>query len=88
MYNTQMLTCILKIFFLLSLFFHLVFSKVDNSLEKIKLQLQWKHQFEFAGFYTAQEILEGNRQYSITYTSIIAEYLSAKPIVLVANIFK
>ncbi len=24
-------------------------------LQKIKLQLQWKHQFEFAGFYAAQE---------------------------------
>ena len=26
-----------------------------TELEKIKLQLQWKHQFEFAGFYAAKE---------------------------------
>ena len=27
----------------------------EMKLEKIKLQLQWKHQFEFAGFYAAKE---------------------------------
>lgn len=27
----------------------------DSKLENIKLQLQWKHQFEFAGFYAAKE---------------------------------
>ncbi len=27
----------------------------NDSLEKVKLQLQWKHQFEFAGFYAAKE---------------------------------
>lgn len=27
----------------------------NQNLEKIKLQLQWKHQFEFAGFYAAKE---------------------------------
>jgi len=27
----------------------------DASLQKITLQLQWKHQFEFAGFYAAKE---------------------------------
>ncbi len=26
-----------------------------NTLEKVSLQLQWKHQFEFAGFYIAKE---------------------------------
>ncbi|MBF0264930.1 MAG: transporter substrate-binding domain-containing protein [Gammaproteobacteria bacterium] len=26
-----------------------------QTLEKVKLQLQWKHQFEFAGFYAAKE---------------------------------
>ncbi|MBD3829761.1 MAG: ABC transporter substrate-binding protein, partial [Arcobacter sp.] len=25
------------------------------NLEKVSLQLEWKHQFEFAGFYTAIE---------------------------------
>lgn len=27
----------------------------SQNLEKVKLQLQWKHQFEFAGFYAAKE---------------------------------
>ncbi len=26
-----------------------------NNLEKVTLQLEWKHQFEFAGFYAAIE---------------------------------
>lgn len=30
-------------------------SLFSSELEKIKLQLQWKHQFEFAGFYMAKE---------------------------------
>ncbi len=43
------------------LFFYLLLSNLyaNNSdfsnLEKIKLQLQWEHQFEFAGFYAAKE---------------------------------
>ncbi|MEA2027495.1 MAG: ABC transporter substrate-binding protein, partial [Campylobacterota bacterium] len=34
----------------------LLFSNLlaNDSLQKIKLQLQWKHQFEFAGFYAAK----------------------------------
>jgi ABC-type nitrate/sulfonate/bicarbonate transport system substrate-binding protein len=84
-----------------------------QALDKIKLQLEWKHQFEFAGFYAAQkkgyyeevgldvefveydtktditqEVLDDNAQYGITYASIVAEYLSGKPVVLVANFFK
>jgi polar amino acid transport system substrate-binding protein len=79
----------------------------------IKLQLQWKHQFEFAGFYAArekgfyrdvglnvefieydnsknitEEVLSNRAQYGVAYSSIIAEYLSGKPLVLVANFFK
>ncbi len=79
------------------------------STEKIKLQLQWKHQFEFAGYYTAIEkgfyedvglevelieydhqditkkVLSGEVEYGLNYSSIIAEYLDDKPVVLVAN---
>ncbi|EHP29160.1 histidine kinase [Sulfurimonas gotlandica GD1] len=79
----------------------------------MSLQLQWKHQFEFAGFYAAkekgffkdvgldvelleydstksisEEVLEGRAQYGLSYSSIIAEYLEGKPLVLVANFFK
>ncbi len=40
----------MKIIFL----FFVVFTSLTFS-DKIKLQLQWKHQFEFAGFYAAKE---------------------------------
>ncbi|WP_345992991.1 diguanylate cyclase [Sulfurimonas sp. HSL-1716] len=35
----------------------LVFSSLyaDNKLQNVTLQLQWKHQFEYAGFYAAEE---------------------------------
>jgi PAS domain S-box-containing protein len=47
-----------RFFFLLFCFF-LPYSYAQTSsvpLEKITLQLQWKHQFEFAGFYAAKEM--------------------------------
>jgi len=81
--------------------------------DTIKLQLQWKHQFEFAGFYAAREkgyykeagldvefveydnsknivdeVLSNRVQFGVTYSSIIADYLSGKPLILVANFFK
>jgi ABC-type nitrate/sulfonate/bicarbonate transport system substrate-binding protein/signal transduction histidine kinase len=84
-----------------------------NGLEKISLQLQWKHQFEFAGFYAAKEkgfykdagldvefiefgentdivaeVLSGNANYGVTYSSVIADYYNGKPLVLLANFFK
>ena len=85
----------------------------QNSLETVKLQLQWKNQFEFAGYYAAkekgfykdvglnveflelnkgedivQQVLKGKAQYGLAYSSIVAEYMNGKPIVLVANFFK
>lgn len=48
----------MRFFFLLFCFF-LPYSYAQTSsvpLEKITLQLQWKHQFEFAGFYAAKEM--------------------------------
>ncbi|MFP4333713.1 MAG: ABC transporter substrate-binding protein, partial [Campylobacterales bacterium] len=36
--------------------FIFMFMNVLFAQEKIKLQLQWKHQFEFAGFYAAKEM--------------------------------
>jgi len=44
---------IFKLFLLFILFFTL--QAKEQKLEQISLQLQWKHQFEFAGFYAAQE---------------------------------
>ncbi len=82
-------------------------------MQKVKLQLQWKHQFEFAGIYAAiekgyykevglevelvefsdsiditQEVVKGNAEYALSYSSIIAEYMNGAPIVMLANFFK
>jgi len=81
--------------------------------QKVTFQLQWKHQFEFAGFYMAKEkgfykelgldvefiefknginivdeVLSQRADYGVGYSSIIVDYLNAKPIVFVANFFK
>jgi len=42
-----------KIFLLLFIFLSLILNATE--IKKLKLQLQWKHQFEFAGFYAAKE---------------------------------
>ncbi len=39
----------------LFIFFNLNFLYASSSLKSISLQLEWKHQFEFAGFYAAKE---------------------------------
>ncbi|MDZ7819137.1 MAG: transporter substrate-binding domain-containing protein [Aliarcobacter sp.] len=50
---------ILKTLFLISIIFYNNLFAMDkskeNNLEKVILQLEWKHQFEFAGFYAAIE---------------------------------
>ncbi|MGD9623665.1 MAG: transporter substrate-binding domain-containing protein [Arcobacter sp.] len=43
------------LFFLFLIFIFTLNSYAKNQEKKIKLQLQWKHQFEFAGFYMAKE---------------------------------
>ncbi|MBU0721371.1 ABC transporter substrate-binding protein [bacterium] len=45
----------LKLYVLLLLFASTVSYAGSEALEKVKFQLQWKHQFEFAGFYAAKE---------------------------------
>ena len=102
-----------KLTILILLFLHTSLHSKNESLGKVTLQLQWKHQFEFAGFYAAKEkgfyadagldvtfvefdknknitdeVLNGNAQYGLTYSSIIAEYLDDKPLILLANFFK
>ncbi len=102
---------LLKIFLLSILLINL--SADENTLENITLQLQWKNQFEFAGFYAAKEkgfykdaglyvkfkelqkgedivseVLNGDAQYGLAYSSIIADYMNGKPVVLIANFFK
>ena len=42
---------IIKIIFILTII--LSQSIFANEQKKVSLQLEWKHQFEFAGFYTA-----------------------------------
>jgi len=81
--------------------------------EPVVIQMQWKHQFEYAGFYAAiekgfyrdaglevslreyepgmditEEVLSGRAEYGLHYSSLLAEYLSGKPVVMLANIFK
>jgi len=102
-----------KLIILILLFLGSSLHAKNVSLEKVTLQLQWKHQFEFAGFYAAKEkgfyrdngldvsfleynskinivdtVLSGKAQYGLSYSSIIADYLNGKPIVLLANFFK
>ena len=85
----------------------------DKDLQKVTLQLQWKHQFEFAGFYAAvekgfykdvgldvtlvefnktkgitDEVLNGNAEYGLSYSTLIAQYYDGKPLVFIANFFK
>ncbi len=84
-----------------------------QALQQVSLQMQWKHQFEYAGFYAAiaqgfyqdeglqlelreiapgmdvqQEVTSGRANYGINYSSLIADYLSGQPVVMLANIFK
>ena len=49
-----MLSHFLRQMILLFLFIGVVHAN-EEKLDKIRLQLQWKHQFEFAGFYMAKE---------------------------------
>ena len=43
------------LFFLITLLLFIPYTTQAKTLEKVSLQLQWKHQFEFAGFYAAIE---------------------------------
>ncbi len=45
----------MRLFYLLVSLFFLFNVGFANDLKKVSLQLEWKHQFEFAGFYMAQE---------------------------------
>lgn len=100
----------MRALFFLTLFSSLLFSK---EIETIRLQLQWKHQFEFAGFYAAKEkgfykevgldvefvefnskmkivdeVLNGNVEYGLTYSTLISDYMKGKPLIFVSNFFK
>ncbi|MFA6740435.1 MAG: ABC transporter substrate-binding protein, partial [Arcobacteraceae bacterium] len=45
-----------KLTIILTLFLNnFLLANPTNELKKVTLQLEWKHQFEFAGFYTAIE---------------------------------
>ena len=103
------------IYLLFFIIFTNLFAINEDSLnvQKIKLQLQWQHQFEFAGFYAAKEkgfykdlgldvdfiefnpktnivdeVLNGNADYGLTYSSFFADYMLGKPLVFVSNFFK
>jgi PAS domain S-box-containing protein len=110
-YKRDNLKYICLLFFIINI--SLYANNPTSNLEKIKLQLQWEHQFEFAGFYAAKEkgfykdvgldvdfvefdpktnivdeVLNGNADYGLTYSSLIVDYMQGKPLVFVANFFK
>lgn len=88
-------------------------SWAEAPLEPVRLQLQWKHQFQFAGFYAAKEkgfyaeagldvefieietgldpveqVVSGQAEFAVGYSSVILDYLEGQPIVLLANFLK
>ncbi|RXK11785.1 hypothetical protein CP965_11420 [Halarcobacter mediterraneus] len=100
----------MKYLFLLLFLFSFLY---PQKLEKVKLQLQWKHQFEFPGFYAAkekgfykkagfdvefiefdenmnivEEVLSGNADFGLSFSSIIIDYIQGDPIIMLANFFK
>jgi len=104
---------LIKIFILLWCGLLIMMPLFAQELESVSLRLQWKHQFEFAGFYAAKEqgyyrdvgldvdireyypgldvvdeVVSGKVNYATYYPGIIAERLSGKPVILLANIFK
>lgn len=91
----------------------LLAAPVHAELDPVRMQLQWKHQFEFAGFYAAKEkgfyeevgldvellefdqntdlvgdVLSGKVDFSLGYSTLIADYLNEAPVVLLANLLK
>ena len=107
--------------YLLFLLFLLTFTNLfaqnkdfsNANIEKIKLQLQWQHQFQFAGFYAAKEkgfykdlgldvefiefnpktnvvdeVLVGNTDYALTYSSLFSSFIQGKSLVFISNFFK
>ncbi len=104
---------IFKLLLFILLLIHTHLYAQNGSLEKVTLQLQWKHQFEFAGFYAAKEkgfykdagldvsfvefderknivneVVKGKVQYGVSYSSILADYLNGKDLLLLANFLK
>ena len=86
---------------------------LTHNLEEINVQLNWKHQFEHAGFYAAvekgyykqiglqvnllekqsgsssfDEVMNGNAEFGIGYSSLVLEYVKGKPVVALASIFQ
>ena len=60
------INCRMGYFILVSLLFPAIAVGQDQGYtERISLQLQWKHQFEFAGFYAATSIIKSNLKNSV-----------------------
>lgn len=101
---------ICKVVIVLVSFVSFLFAK---NLKSINVQLNWKHQFEHAGFYAAiekgfykdvglkvnlfekkkgsssfNEIINGNADFAVGYSSLVLEYSSGKPIVALASLFQ
>lgn len=85
----------------------------DPALKRVKVQLKWFHQFQFAGFYaaieqgyfteegldvelieggpaigTTESVVAGDAQFGIGNSSLLIDYNSGLPIVVVATLFQ
>jgi len=101
---------IFRVVMFLFVFTSIIFAK---DLEEVNVQLNWKHQFEHAGFYAAieqgyyqeaglevnlfekksgsssfDEVMDGNADFGIGFSSLVLEYMSGKPVVALASIFQ
>ena len=57
MYYDKKLKCFSRLKMRILLFLFLISSFLfSNDLKPISIQLKWKHQFQFAGFYMAKEL--------------------------------
>ena len=99
------------LFFIVSL--STLCASITPPLEKISVQLKWKHQFQSAGFYMAKEkgfyedagldvalyeyefsqnivksVLEEERNYGVSYSSVVYEKTQNKDVVLLAALLQ
>lgn len=91
----------------------LLASGAAAALEPITIQLKWRHQFQFAGYYAAQEqgyyraagldvtlqearpgndslqaVLQGQAQYGISNTALLAARARGLPVVVLASVYQ
>jgi two-component system sensor histidine kinase/response regulator len=93
--------------------FLLLASGTAAALEQVTIQLKWRHQFQFAGYYAAQQqgyyreagldvsllearpgsdslqaVLQGQAQYGISNTALLAARARGLPVVVLASVYQ